>query len=117
MEHERVESKERFEPDVRFLLANERTLLAWIRTSIALQAGGIALAHFSSNILAQRVFSVLIVGLGGWVAFTGYSRFKAADRAIRSDDLPSIGYAPLIQAASVIVIAFVLIIGIFVGVK
>lgn len=31
------------EPDARFTLANERTFLAWIRTSLALVAGGVAL--------------------------------------------------------------------------
>ena len=31
------------EPDVRFTLANERTFLAWIRTALALIAGGVAL--------------------------------------------------------------------------
>ncbi|HET9290174.1 MAG TPA: DUF202 domain-containing protein, partial [Actinomycetes bacterium] len=31
------------EPDYRFTLANERTFLAWIRTSLALLAGGVAL--------------------------------------------------------------------------
>ena len=33
------------EPDYRFSLANERTFLAWIRTSLGLLAAGIA-AHF-----------------------------------------------------------------------
>ena len=31
------------EPDPRFTLANERTFLAWIRTALALIAGGVAL--------------------------------------------------------------------------
>ncbi|RYV50439.1 DUF202 domain-containing protein [Pengzhenrongella frigida] len=31
------------EPDIRFSLANERTFLAWIRTSLAFLAAGIAL--------------------------------------------------------------------------
>lgn len=31
------------EPDPRFSFANERTFLAWIRTSLALLAGGVAL--------------------------------------------------------------------------
>jgi Domain of unknown function (DUF202) len=35
------------EPDPRFTLANERTFLAWIRTALALIAGGIALEAFA----------------------------------------------------------------------
>lgn len=117
MKQENEDIDKRFEPDVRFLLANERTLLAWIRTSIALQAGGIVLAHFSTNVIVQRVFSILIVALGGWVAYTGYSRYREADAAIRNARLPSIGNAPLIQAASVILLALILIIGILIGIK
>ena len=33
--------------DVRFLLANERTLLAWIRTAVTLQAGGLAVTQLA----------------------------------------------------------------------
>jgi putative membrane protein len=108
---------ERFDPDTRFLLANERTLLAWIRTSIALQAGGLALAHFSANTVTQKVFSILIVALGGSMAYIGYSRFRAADRAIRNQELPSIGHAPAIQAGGVVLISIVLLIGILAGVR
>lgn len=117
MKDEVTHADKRFEPDIRFLLANERTLLAWIRTSIALQAGGLALAHFSENATIQRVASIAIIALGGWMAYTGYSRFKAADDAIRSKQLPSIGNAPLIQAGGVIIIAVVLIIGILFSIK
>ncbi len=34
------------EPDPRFSLANERTFLAWIRTSLALLAGAVAVDAF-----------------------------------------------------------------------
>jgi len=34
------------EPDPRFTLANERTFLAWVRTALALVAGGIGLEAF-----------------------------------------------------------------------
>jgi len=36
------------EPDARFSLANERTFLAWIRTSLALLAGSIAVEAFTA---------------------------------------------------------------------
>ncbi|MBI0382449.1 DUF202 domain-containing protein [Streptomyces albiflaviniger] len=35
------------EPDYRFSLANERTLLAWVRTGLALLAGSVAVAQLS----------------------------------------------------------------------
>lgn len=35
------------EPDYRFTLANERTFLAWIRTALALLAGGGGIASVS----------------------------------------------------------------------
>jgi putative membrane protein len=108
---------DRFDPDTRFLLANERTLLAWIRTSIALQAGGLALAHFSSDAFVQHVLSIVVVAFGGWMAYIGYDRFRAADRAIRANQLPSIGRAPAIQTGGVILIAVVLIIGLAFGIK
>lgn len=40
-------------PDLRFLQANERTLLAWIRTALALMAFGFVLARIS--IFAEHV--------------------------------------------------------------
>ena len=33
-------------PDYRFSLANERTFLAWLRTGLALIAGGLGVAQF-----------------------------------------------------------------------
>ena len=36
------------EPDPRFTLANERTFLAWVRTSLAFLAGGTALEAFAA---------------------------------------------------------------------
>ena len=52
------------EPDPRFSLANERTFLAWIRTSLALIAAGVAVAAFVHDIpvaLRRTVAVVLIV--------------------------------------------------------
>ena len=37
-------------PDYRFSLANERTFLAWIRTALAVLAGGILLHQFLQSL-------------------------------------------------------------------
>lgn len=53
------------EPDPRFTLANERTFLAWIRTSLALIVAGIALEAFELpvqpglRLLAASIFILL----------------------------------------------------------
>lgn len=51
------------EPDPRFSLANERTFLAWIRTSLALLAGGVGLEAFAPPVFPTGVRKALAVGL------------------------------------------------------
>lgn len=79
---------ERLDPDVRFLLANERTLLAWIRTAIAVIAGGVALTQFGSDSTIRMVTGVSAIVLGISLASFGYIRFRDADKAIRRGELP-----------------------------
>lgn len=106
----RPSKNEMIDPDVRFLLANERTLLAWIRTALAVVAGGVALTQIGKDSNAQNIIGIAAIMLGGFMAVVGYIRFQAADKAIRRGELPTIGREPIIQAASVAVIAFALII-------
>jgi putative membrane protein len=58
------------EPDYRFTLANERTFLAWIRTALALLAGGALLDQFSSELGPPMVLftlaAVLATAYGTW---------------------------------------------------
>ena len=71
------------DPDVRFSLANERTLLAYQRTAIGLVAAAVAVAHFLDDaVLAVLIAAVLLVS-GGIAAIGGYLRYRQADRAIR----------------------------------
>ncbi|WP_129360195.1 YidH family protein [Rothia uropygioeca] len=54
------------EPDPRFTLANERTFLAWIRTSLAFLAGGIALETIGDGIFPEgvhRALSILVIAI------------------------------------------------------
>jgi len=79
------------DPDIRFLLANERTLLAWIRTAIAVIAGGVALTQFGGDSSVRTITGIAAILFGGSIAFIGYARFRNADKAIRRGELPS-GY-------------------------
>lgn len=84
------------EPDARFTLANERTYLAWIRTSLALLAGGIALEVLGLGIqeLFRIAASVVMMGTGiaaAPLAWWGWARYE---KALRNDTpLPSSVFA------------------------
>jgi putative membrane protein len=73
------------EPDPRFSLANERTFLAWVRTSLALLAGGVALdaVELDGPDVLQTVLAVILVVLGLLGAAASWWRWAAAERAMR----------------------------------
>jgi putative membrane protein len=93
------------DPDVRFLLANDRTLLAWIRTSLAIEAGGLALIQIHPR---HAYVGIIILLLGALVAVIGYSRYRAADRAIRRGKLPPRGHGPALEVIMVVAVALAL---------
>jgi putative membrane protein len=75
------------EPDPRYLLANERTLLAWIRTALALVAGGLAAEQLLPAAFlgaGGRVLGVALVGFGAAIGVGGYRRWVQVQRALRS---------------------------------
>jgi putative membrane protein len=79
-------------PDPRFTLANERTFLAWVRTSLALLAGGVALdaVALDGPDWLQTALAVVLVVLGLLGAAVAWLRWAAAERAKRRHEpLPS----------------------------
>ncbi|MEJ8656219.1 MULTISPECIES: YidH family protein [Streptomyces] len=78
-------------PDYRFSLANERTFLAWIRTALALIAGGFAVDQFLPDLRwGVRVgLSLALIGAGVLCAFRAVNHWVRCERAIRrGEDLP-----------------------------
>lgn len=73
-------------PDYRFSLANERTFLAWVRTSLALLAGGIAVVQIVPDFAfagARHMLGVILILLATVIASTSYARWERRERAIR----------------------------------
>ena len=94
------------EPDARFSLANERTFLAWIRTSLALLGGGVALEALALGMhpgfrLAASVVLITAGTLTPLQAWIGWSR---TERALRLETpLPAALFALPIGVAVVVV--------------
>ncbi|MGY0498898.1 YidH family protein [Nocardia sp. FBN12] len=88
------------EPDYRFTLANERTFLAWIRTALALLAGGVAADHlFLSGIdaTARTALGLTCVVLATVITLGAFTRWRSVQAAMRRD-------APLPRSSMVIAI-------------
>jgi putative membrane protein len=101
------------EPDPRFTLANERTFLAWIRTALALIAGGIGLEAFVPRLAVpglRQTLAVCLVLLGSAVSATAWTRWIHAQRAMRvGAPLPVPRLAPVL-AGGIAVIALVTVV-------
>ncbi len=99
------------EPDPRFTLANERTFLAWIRTSLALIAGGVALAELGPQLepgALRLLLSVAPVLTGATLSVLAYRHWRGVDRALRTESpVPRPRFA-LVLTALVLVAGLVL---------
>ncbi len=87
--------------DARFHLANERTLLAWLRTSIGIMAFGFVVVKFSifikqlaflvgkDAVVPQSGYSsfigILLVAVGSIVILLAFIKYKQTERRIVSD--------------------------------
>jgi putative membrane protein len=90
------------EPDPRFTLANERTFLAWVRTALAMLAGGVALHALGlpETQWVRSVLAIALVLLGGLVTALAMIRWARVERAMRTGTaLPAFNLGFLLTGA------------------
>lgn len=100
------------EPDYRFSLANERTMLAWLRTALALLAGGVAVRALNLGLHSalETTISLVLISLGMALAALSWWRWASSERAMRLDrPLPSAGLGTLTAAGVLVVGVLVLL--------
>jgi len=106
-------------------LANERTFLAWIRTSIGIMGFGFIVVKFSmfirqvSQIVGRQVtapptgysgiIGVILVAIGALTAVMAYANYKKIEKQLESDSYSS--SSPLITylTAAMVLISIILI--------
>lgn len=93
------------EPDYRFSFANERTFLAWIRTSLAMLAAAVAVDVVDLDVSddLQRALAGVLVVLGVIAAVIAWVRWAGAERAIRrGQPLPGFAIAAVVAIGLVL---------------
>ena len=100
------------EPDPRFSLANERTFLAWVRTSLAFSAAGVALEALALPVRPgfRLAASLLLIVLGILLAVQAWRRWGQVERAVRCGaPLPAPALTVVIAAGSAVSSVLVLL--------
>ncbi len=98
------------EPDVRFTFANERTFLAWNRTSLALIATGVAatqlLPKFDVN-FGRRILGLPLIALGALLAITSYRYWRQNEVAMRRGEPLPRSPMPQVLAIGIGIVAII----------
>ena len=104
-----TEHEER-EPDYRFTFANERTFLAWQRTTLGLLAAAVAVVQLIPELGipgARRVLGVALAALAIITSAMGLRRWRQAEYAMRRGLPLSRPPAPIFLAVGLTMVALV----------
>ena len=99
------------EPDYRFSLANERTFLAWIRTALALLAGGVVLEQFAVRLAPHHVLAVTaaaLAALSAVLSAAAYLHWRGNEIAMRHGRPLSGTVATPLLTVSALIVALVI---------
>jgi uncharacterized membrane protein YidH (DUF202 family) len=123
-------NEEKKQGDIRDHLANERTFLAWIRTSIGIMAFGFVVEKFAlfikqmSLILGKAnieiaspashgysaIVGIFLVGFGTLLDLLAFVRYKKVERQIEGDTYQSSSVLDILLTISVLAIGIFLVI-------
>jgi putative membrane protein len=99
--------------DYRFTLANERTFLAWIRTALALIAGGVAVVQLVPALSIPGVrhgLGTVLTAAGGVLAVLAVRRWRDVQAAMREGaELPR-SRLPVLLGGAIVALTIALII-------
>jgi putative membrane protein len=104
--------------DPRFTLANERTFLAWIRTSMAMLVAGLAVTQFFkpfSVVEGRRIVGVPLIALGALVSFWCFRRWQIVERAMSEGRSVHATWLPAVVAIVIGVVGLAAVIFVLVG--
>ena len=97
------------EPDARFTLANERTFLAWSRTSLALVVAGLGIAEllppFANVPWGRSIIATPLILLGAAVSILSYLEWRDNQSALRHGTPLRRTRLPRVLAVTITVIA------------
>lgn len=96
------------EPDYRFTLANERTFLAWTRTSLGLVAAALFVLHLIERDLVSLLLAFLLLVSAAGSMVGGFLRYRAVEAAMRAGrPLPAARVTTAMAVAGVLVVVAV----------
>jgi putative membrane protein len=86
--------------DPRFALANERTYLAYVRTALAVLAGGVAVIGYAPDGHVVRAAGIGLLVAGFAALIGGHLRWRHVDAAIRSGAAIHASRLPVVLTAT-----------------
>jgi putative membrane protein len=93
------------EPDYRFTLANERTFLAWIRTALALAAGGLAAVGLLEDFAGGEALGIGLLALSFVTAASAYRRWALNEQSMRLNIPLPPSRLPMVMAIATAIVA------------
>ncbi|MFD7307357.1 YidH family protein [Promicromonospora sp. NPDC059942] len=102
------------EPDARFTLANERTFLAWIRTALALVAGGVALETLGLDLQPglRLAASLVLIVAGTALPLIAWAGWMRVERALRNGSVLPSSIVGVVLAIVVAVVGVLVLLGV-----